>query len=131
MDLVEENVRLMREVTGRDIGIALHGSSGLDGRSLAAAARSGVVKVNWSSESLLCRSGAARDYYAQSAAQLEPAHPAWKASAMDNVQFFVPARYVPRVVERMTLRGAGRARTSCARFPPNKAAAACGCTAAG
>ena len=111
VDLVEENVRLMRELTGRDVGIALHGSSGLDEKSLADAARSGVVKVNWSSESLLCRSGAARDYYAQMAPQLDPAHPAWKAAAMDNgVQSFVSARYVPRVVERMKLLGgAGRA----------------------
>lgn len=109
-DLVGENVRLLRELTGRDVGLALHGSSGLDETALAAAARSGVVKVNWSSESMLIRSGAARDYYVERAAQLEPGHAQWKAAAMDNgVQSFVSARYVPRVAERMTLLGgAGR-----------------------
>jgi fructose-bisphosphate aldolase class II len=110
VDLVEANVRLVRELTGRDVGVALHGSSGLDEGALAAAARSGVVKVNWSSESLLCRSGAARDYYAGTAALLDPGHAAWKAAAMDNgVQGYVSARYVPKVVERMELLGgAGR-----------------------
>jgi len=110
LDLVEANLRLLRELTGRDVGLALHGSSGLDEKALAGAARSGVVKVNWSSESLLCRSNAARDYYAEMAVQLDPRHAAWKATAMDNgVQAYVSARYVPKVVERMTLLGgAGR-----------------------
>jgi len=106
VERVAQNAALAREVTGRDVGLALHGSSGLAAESLAAAARSGVVKVNWSSESLLLRSGAARDFYAARAAELEPGHPQWKASAMDNgVQSFVAARYVPRVAERMRLLG--------------------------
>lgn len=110
VDLVEANVRLVRELTGRDVGIALHGSSGLDEAALAAAARAGVVKVNWSSESLHCRSTAARDYYASSKEELTPGHSRWKAAAMDNgVQSFVSARYVPKVADRMRLLGgAGR-----------------------
>jgi fructose-bisphosphate aldolase class II len=105
-DLVGENVRLVREITGRDVGIALHGSSGLGEQALADAARAGVVKVNWSSESLLCRSKAAGDYYRERAAELDPGHPRWKASAMDNgVQDFVSARYVPVVAARMKLLG--------------------------
>jgi fructose-bisphosphate aldolase class II len=110
VDLVATNVRLLKELTGRDVGLALHGSSGLDEKALASAARSGVVKVNWSSESLLCRSSAARDYYVEMVAQLDPGHAKWKATAMDNgVQSYVSARYVPKVVERMTLLGgAGR-----------------------
>jgi len=106
VDLVEENVRLLKELTGREVGLALHGSSGLDEKALAAAAGAGVVKVNWSSESLLCRSGAARDYYREKAAELDPKHPQWKATAMDNgVQTYVAARYVPRVAQRMALLG--------------------------
>jgi len=106
VDLVEANVRLLRELTGRDVGIALHGSSGLDEGILAEAARSGVVKVNWSSESLLCRSRAAGAYYAEMAAQLDPSHAKWKAAAMDNgVQSYVSSRYVPRVAQRMRLLG--------------------------
>jgi tagatose 1,6-diphosphate aldolase GatY/KbaY len=106
VDLVEANVRLLKELTGRDVGVALHGSSGLDEKALAAAAQSGVVKVNWSSESLLWRSNAARDYYFERAAQMDPKHAQWKATAMDNgVQGYVSARYVPRVAQRMTLLG--------------------------
>ncbi|HMD61345.1 MAG TPA: class II fructose-bisphosphate aldolase [Opitutaceae bacterium] len=106
VDRVRANVDLVRELTGRDVGLALHGSSGLEAASLAAAARAGVVKVNWSSESLLLRSSAARAYYGERAPQLDPGHPQWKAAAMDNgVQGFVAARYVPKVVERMKLLG--------------------------
>ena len=98
---------LAREITGRDIGIALHGSSGLSEESLRAAVKAGVVKVNWSSESLLIRSTAAAEYYATHAVELEKAHPKWKATAMDNgVQSFVSSRYLPRVIERIEMLGA-------------------------
>jgi len=106
VDRIGANLELVRELTGRAVGLALHGSSGLDADSLAAAARAGVVKVNWSSESLLLRSSAARAYYAERAKQLDPRDPQWKATAMDNgVQSYVGARYVPRVAERMRLLG--------------------------
>lgn len=106
VELVTENVRCLRELTGRDVGLALHGSSGLNEEKLAAASRAGVVKVNWSSESLLIRSTAAKAFYAEHTPQLDPRHAQWKATAMDNgVQQFVSARYVPRVVERMRLLG--------------------------
>ena len=85
---------------GRPIGIALHGSSGLSAAHLNAAVAAGVVKVNWSSESLRLRSQAAQEFYATRAAELEPSHPDWKANVMDHgVQSFVAARYQPRVVE--------------------------------
>lgn len=103
---VAANVALVRELTGRSVGLALHGSSGLDPSSLAAAARAGVVKVNWSSESLLLRSGAAKAYYEERAPHFDPRDPRWKATAMDNgVQGFVSERYVPRVAERIRLLG--------------------------
>jgi|GEM_PF-557931 len=106
VDRIGENVNLFRELTGRSVGLALHGSSGLDAASLAAAARAGVVKVNWSSESLLLRSGAARAYFEEKAPQFDPKDPRWKATVMDNgVQSFVSERYVPRVAERMRLLG--------------------------
>jgi fructose/tagatose bisphosphate aldolase len=106
VDLIVENIRCLHDLTGRDIGLALHGSSGLDEASLAAAARAGVVKVNWSSESLLLRSTAAQRFYMEFAAQLEPTHPKWKATAMDNgLQQHVAAHYIPKVVQRMTLLG--------------------------
>jgi len=108
VDRIGENVNLVRELTGRAVGLALHGSSGLDAASLSAAARAGVVKVNWSSESLLLRSGAARAYYEERAPQFDPKHPRWKETVMDNgVQSFIAARYVPRVAERMKLLGSG------------------------
>jgi fructose/tagatose bisphosphate aldolase len=108
VDLVGANVDLVRALTGRSVGLALHGSSGLDAASLAAAARAGVVKVNWSSESLLLRSSAARAYYEERAPRFDPRDPQWKASVMDNgVQSFIGSRYVPKVVERMKLLGGG------------------------
>jgi len=110
-EVVRQNVALIEAVTGRRFGLALHGSSGLSAEQLTAAAGAGVVKVNWSSESLHLRSTAARTYYETHAAQLERGHPAWKATAMDNgVQAYVSARYVPHVAERIRLlRSAGHA----------------------
>ena len=100
------------EVCGRPIGIALHGSSGLPEDALREGVSAGVAKVNWSSESLLIRSRAAREYFASKTAELEKSHRAWKAHAMDNgVQAFVAERYVPRVAERIrVLGGAGMGR---------------------
>lgn len=99
------------EICGRPIGLALHGSSGLQESDLRAGVAAGVAKVNWSSESLLIRSQAAQEYYATHSAELEKTHKAWKATAMDNgVQSFVAARYVPKVAKRIRiLGGAGKA----------------------
>lgn len=110
-----EHVAAQREeahrVCGRPVGIALHGSSGLPVEALLAAVKAGVVKVNWSSESLLIRSQAARAYYAEFSDRLESRHKQFKTTAMDNgVQTFIAERYIPRVVERIRiLGGAGRA----------------------
>ena len=94
------------QICGRPIGLALHGSSGLPESALREGVAAGVVKVNWSSESLLIRSQAARDFYAARGAELEKSHPQWKATAMDHgVQSFVAARYVPRVAERIRILG--------------------------
>jgi fructose-bisphosphate aldolase, class II len=89
-------------LAGRPIGIALHGSSGLSEDALCRAVEAGVVKVNWSSESLLIRSQAARAYYAEFGAQLEAGAPSFKTTAMDNgLQNFISKHYVPRVVNRL------------------------------
>ena len=110
-DAVKANVALLEEITGRSIGLALHGSSGLSKDDLAAAASSGVVKVNWSTESLILRSSASREYYVTNTSQLESSHPDFKTTAMDNgVQRWVSRTYVPRVADRMRLLGGeGRA----------------------
>ncbi len=105
-EAVRAHRELASELAGRPIGIALHGSSGLSEDQLRAAVDAGVSKVNWSSESLLIRSTAARDFYVSAGERLEKGHPEWKATAMDHgVQSFVSERYVPRVVERMTILG--------------------------
>jgi fructose-bisphosphate aldolase class II len=103
--------QLAKEITGRDIGLALHGSSGLSEEKLREAAKAGVVKVNWSSESLLIRSRAAAEYYRTKEKQLQPQNAGFKAAAMDNgVQSFVSEHYLPRVIDRIALLGgAGRA----------------------
>ncbi len=106
-EAVRAHHELASDIAGRPVGIALHGSSGLDADALRAAVQAGVTKVNWSSESLLIRSQAAREFYHQHEAQLQPGHPDWKNTAMDNgLQRWVSERYIPRVVERIrTLRG--------------------------
>jgi fructose-bisphosphate aldolase, class II len=103
---VEKNIKLIREITGRDFGIALHGSTGLSSDKLAAAAKAGVTKVNWSSESLFVRSSAAREFYLSHEAQFERKHKDWKNTAMDNgVNAYVSKRYVPVVMDRIKLLG--------------------------
>jgi fructose/tagatose bisphosphate aldolase len=108
---------LAAEITGRPVGLALHGSSGLSQQGLLDAVASGVVKVNWSSESLLIRSGAAADYFRESAEKLQKSHTEFKTTAMDNgVQRYISGRYIPRVVERIrVLGGQGMAREVAAR----------------
>ena len=105
-EAVARHQTLASELAGRPIGIALHGSSGLDTAQLQAAVAAGVSKVNWSSESLLIRSGAAREFYLDHQEQLTKGHANFKETAMDNgVQSSVSAVYVPRVVERLKALG--------------------------
>ena len=108
---IGENVRFLRELTGRDIGIALHGSTGLPADKLRAAAQSGVTKVNWSSESLYLRSTAAQRYYTSFAEQFDRKHKDWKNTVMDNgLASYISRDYVPFVAEKMiNLGGQGMA----------------------
>lgn len=106
-DAVRAHRDLAAEITGRDIGIALHGSSGLSNTSLQAAVQAGVAKVNWSSESLLIRSQAARAYYAAHGSHLEPGHPRFKNTAMDTgLQNAISEAYIPKLTERIRILGA-------------------------
>lgn len=103
---IEENIKLLQQLTGRNIGIALHGSTGLSHEKLRAASQCGVTKVNWSSESLFIRSMAAKKYYTNFADQFERSHKDWKNTVMDNgVNAFVSKEYVSVVAERMILLG--------------------------
>ncbi len=108
---IENQISLTKKVTGREIGIALHGSSGLTSDDLSDASKAGVIKVNWSTESLLIRSTAARSYYQQMEKQFDKKSPVWKETVMDNgVNGFVANEYIPKVVDRMKiLGGAGKA----------------------
>lgn len=108
-DAVKAHRELASELAGRPIGIALHGSSGLSDEQLAAAVAAGVAKVNWSSESLLIRSQALREFYATRGGRLEKGDPDFKATAMDNgPQSFVSEAYLPKVKARIeTLGSAG------------------------
>ena len=110
----EENVMAQRtlaqEITGREIGIALHGSSGLSEAALHDGASAGMVKVNWSSESLLLRSRAAAEYYRSAVDRLAKTDPDFKTAAMDNgVQSYVSEKYLPAVMHRIrVLNGEGK-----------------------
>lgn len=103
---IEQQVAIARQCTGREIGIALHGSTGLHAKDLSDAAKAGVIKVNWSTESLYIRSNAARMYYETMAEKFDKKHKDWKATVMDNgVNAYVAAVYIPKVMERMILLG--------------------------
>lgn len=117
-DAVARHRERATQICGRPIGLALHGSSGLPESALREGVAAGVVKVNWSSESLLIRSQAAREFYAAHTADLEKSHPRWKATAMDHgVQSYIAARYVPKVAERIRiLRGESKAPLVCTAF---------------
>lgn len=110
---VQAQADLASKLLGRPTGIALHGSSGLPDESLQAAVQAGVIKVNWSSESLLIRSHAARRYYAENGQKLEPKNAEFKVTAMDNgLQQFIARDYVEKVRQRLaTLGSAGKANT--------------------
>lgn len=106
-EAIARHQTLASQICHRPIGLALHGSSGLTDEALTEAVAAGTVKVNWSSESLLIRSQAARDFYTEHAAQLERHHPEFKQTAMDNgVQSYIAERYLPLVAERIKLLGA-------------------------
>ncbi len=103
---IEQHILLTKQITGREIGIALHGSTGLRNHDLSEASKAGVIKVNWSTESLYIRSNAAKEYYKVMEDQLDKSHKEWKNTAMDNgVQRFVSAAYIPKVQERMLILG--------------------------
>ncbi|MDX2246308.1 MAG: class II fructose-bisphosphate aldolase [Bacteroidia bacterium] len=103
---IERNVRLLKEITGRNIGIALHGSTGLPEEKLRAASQCGVTKVNWSSESLYIRSMAAKKYYSEFFEKFDRKHKDWKNTVMDNgVSAFVSNEYIPVVAEKMAILG--------------------------
>jgi fructose/tagatose bisphosphate aldolase len=103
-ETVQRNIRLLKKITGRDIGLALHGSSGLSSGDLRDAAQAGVVKVNWSTESLMIRSRGAMAFYEDNAAKLDRAHSEWKVTAMDNgVQSHISPAYIDKVSERMRI----------------------------
>jgi fructose-bisphosphate aldolase, class II len=108
-DTVRAHQELASRIANRPVGIALHGSSGLPEAALRSAVEAGVVKVNWSSESLLIRSRAALEYFLQSKQQLERTHPKWKDTAQDNgMNAFIADKYVGAVRERIrVLGGAG------------------------
>jgi fructose-bisphosphate aldolase, class II len=109
---ISQQCAFVKNLTGREIGLALHGSSGVPDQDLERAVKAGVVKVNWSSESLLIRSQLARDYYREFGAQLEKSQAKFKTTAMDNsLQQFISSGYVPKVAARISLLGgANRAR---------------------
>jgi fructose-bisphosphate aldolase, class II len=104
--VVEDNVKLIRRITGREFGLALHGSTGLSQDKLTAASKAGVTKVNWSSESLYIRSMAAKEYYSVFEEKFERKHKEWKNTVMDNgVNAYISKAYIPKVIERFEVLG--------------------------
>jgi fructose-bisphosphate aldolase class II len=110
-DLARKHVENLKALTGRDVGLALHGTSGLDEESLVAGVQAGVVKVNWSSELLDLRAKAGLAYYREKVAAVEPGKGDWKNTVMDNgPQSFMGEVSIPVIADRIRLLGGeGRA----------------------
>lgn len=105
-DAIQKHQELATEICGRPIGLALHGSSGLSNETLQAAVQAGTAKVNWSSESLLIRSGLAKQYFETHSEELSRYHTDFKSTAMDNgLQTFIAEQYIPKVGERIEVLG--------------------------
>jgi fructose-bisphosphate aldolase class II len=105
-ETVEANAKLVRRLTGRPVGIVLHGSSGLSEEQVRRAVAHGLTKMNWSTDGLILRSAAAREYYETHRKQLVPGHGEFKETSMDNgVGLFVSERFVPRIESLIRLLG--------------------------
>ncbi|UCF33757.1 MAG: class II fructose-bisphosphate aldolase [Phycisphaerales bacterium] len=105
-DAVARNVKIIAACAGREIGIGLHGSSGLTDEQLRMAVLNGIIKVNWATDSLVSRSQFASEYYRENAERLQVSNKAFKVTAMDNgVNAYVSQHYVPVVAKRMRLLG--------------------------
>ncbi len=101
---VSASAALVKELTGRDIGIVLHGSSGLSDHQVQSAVANGLTKMNWSTSGLIIRSGAAKEYYAVNADKIVPGHPEFKDLAMDSGQgSYVSRRFVPELKKLFSL----------------------------
>jgi acyl-CoA reductase-like NAD-dependent aldehyde dehydrogenase len=77
-----DHARMLERVCGRPVGLALHGSSGLSEDDLKRAVAAGIVKVNWSTESLQIRSRAASEFYEASEEKRIPGAPGFVADRM-------------------------------------------------
>ncbi len=108
---IEKSAALLKNLTGRNIGIALHGSSGLSETQLREAVRHGLTKVNWSTNNIILRSSAAREYYSVYGEKMDPKYPGFKKMATDNgVGQYVSSKFIPAVRNLITvLNSAGKA----------------------
>jgi fructose-bisphosphate aldolase class II len=111
-DLARQHVENLKRLTGREIGLALHGTSGLNEVSLISGVQAGVVKINWSSELLHLRANAGLEYFRKKVAAAEPDQGDWKNTVMDNgLQSFIGEVTIPVITNRIHLLGGeGRAR---------------------
>ncbi len=110
-DLAAKHVENLKRLTGRDIGLALHGTSGLDEDSLINGVQAGVIKINWSSELLNLRANAGLEYFRKKVAAVEPGKGDWKDTVMDNgLQSHIGEVCIPAIKNRICLLGGeGRA----------------------
>ena len=101
---VTSHATLIEELTGRKIGIVLHGASGLAPEQIEQAVANGLTKMNWSTDGLILRSSASREFYDSHSEQLIPGHADFKNTAMDNgVGRYVSDQAVPAIKRLITL----------------------------
>jgi len=110
-DNITQSSMQMKKLTGRNIGIVLHGSSGLSKDQVREAVACGLTKMNWSTDGLIVRSAAALEYYKKYEKELTPGQAEFKDKAMDNGQGqYVSEKFVPVVKEMIgLLNGTGMA----------------------
>jgi len=104
--LIGENALFLERLTGRKIGIVLHGSSGLSDNQIREAVRYGLTKMNVSTNATLIRSQAAQEYYEKNRGRLVPGQEDYTQAASDNgIARYVSGRFVPEIVRLIKLLG--------------------------
>jgi fructose/tagatose bisphosphate aldolase len=105
-ELVKRNMDLLERLTGRRIGIVLHGSSGVSDDQIRQAVENGLTKMNVSTNATVIRSQAAQKYYEEKKERLVPGLDDFVRTASDNgVARYVSDRFVPEIQRLIRILG--------------------------
>jgi fructose-bisphosphate aldolase class II len=106
-DRVAKVKAAVEEVTGRPVGMALHGSSGLNDEQLRASVENGVTKINTCTFFLGARARAKYDYLVKNHDRIQMGHKDMKEASKDpTIDTAVSEVMVPLIAERMKVSNA-------------------------